>query len=588
MAAQGAGVGGDGSMPGDGGVRGVDRKLTSYGDPGYSRYARRAFLASAGYDAEDLERPVVALVDTSSDYTTCHRDMPALVEAAKRGVLEAGAIPLVCPTMSLGELMISPTSMLFRNLMAMETEELLTAYPLDAAVLFGGCDKTLPAQLMAAASANVPSVCVVTGPMRTGDWRGERVGACTDCRRYWQRYRAGELEEGELEEVEQSLCTTGGTCAVMGTASTMACATEALGMMLPGGATAPSGSGDRLRHAAAAGRAAAALALSDQPRTPRDVLTGPAFDNAIRVLAAVGGSTNAVIHLTAVARRAGVALSLADFDRICAEVPRLVSCKPAGDAWLEDMHRAGGVPTLLKALEPLLSAAPEVADVAGTSLAARLADQAPPQDWQDVIRSLDRPHGPAGALAVVSGSLAPDGAVIKTAAATPELLQHTGPAVVFDSPADAAARIDDPALGITADHVIVLRNAGPVAAGMPEAGSLPIPSYLASAGVTDVVRVSDARMSGTAYGTVVLHAAPEAAAGGPLALVEDGDRVALDVAGRRLDLLVDEAELERRRAAWRPPPLPSRGWRRLYADRVMQAPQGADLDFLAPGQEAGE
>jgi len=557
---------------------GIDRGLTAYGDLGFSKYLRRAFLASAGFDRADLDRPVVGIADTSSEYTTCHRHMPEIVQAVKRGVLEAGGLPLVFPTTSLGEILLSPTSMPYRNLLAMETEEMIRAQPMDAVVLLGGCDKTVPAQLMAAASANVPAIAVVTGPMLTGSWRGERLGACTDCRRYWALYRAGELDDVAISEIEESLCPTGGTCMVMGTASTMACIAEALGLMLPGGATAPSGSGDRLRHAVAAGRRA--MELIARPILPLDILTRAAFHNALSVLAAVGGSTNAIIHLTAIARRAGVLLTLDDVHDAAQRVPLLVDCKPAGAGYLEDMHRAGGVPTLLKTLAPLLDLS--AIGVSGRPLGELLQQVSPAQAWQSTIRTLEAPLGPTGALVTLRGSLAPDGAVIKRAAATPSLLRHTGSAVVFDSPEDAAARIDEPALKITPAHVLVLRNAGPVGAGMPEAGSLPIPRYLAQAGVRDMLRVSDARMSGTAYGTVVLHCAPEAAVGGPLALVRDGDRIELDVAARRIDLLVEPSELARRRAGFIPPPLPERGWRRLYAQHVLQADLGADLDFLAP------
>ena len=554
----------------------IDRNLTSYADAGFSRYLRRAFLASAGFDRADLDRPIVGIADTSSDYTTCHRDMPGIVQAVKRGVLETGALPLVFPTASLAEILLSPTSMLYRNLLAMETEEMIRAQPMDAVVLLGGCDKTVPAQLMAAVSANVPAISVVTGPMMTGSWRGERLGACTDCRGYWSRHRAGEITAPEIDEIEQSLCPTGGTCMVMGTASTMACMAEALGLMLPGGATAPSGSGDRLRHAVAAGRRAAELAV--QPLRPREVLQPPAFTNALTVLMATSGSTNAILHLLAIARRARVLLTLDDIDAVSERVPLLVDCKPAGAGYLEDLHRAGGVPVLLKELAPLLDLS--VVGVSGRALGDVLAEVPPPANWQRTIRTLEAPLGPTGALVMLRGSLAPDGAVIKRAAATPALLRHAGPAVVFESPEDAAARIDDPALAITPQHVLVLRNAGPVGAGMPEAGSLPIPRYLAAAGVRDMVRVSDARMSGTAYGTVVLHCSPEAATGGPLALVRDGDIIELDVSARRIDVRVEDAVLARRRAEFRPPALPERGWRRLYAEHVLPAHLGADLDFL--------
>ncbi len=553
---------------------GIDRNLTHYADPGFSRYLRRAFLASAGYDEADLARPVVGIADTSSDYTPCHRAMPQLVEAVKRGVLEAGGLPLVFPTLSLGEILLSPTAMLYRNLMAMATEEMITAQPMDAVVLLGGCDKTLPAQLMASASASVPAIHLVAGPMLAGGWRGERLGACTDCRRYWAQHRADALDAAEIAAVRQSLCPTAGTCMVMGTASTMACATEALGLMLPGAATPPAVSGQRLRLGVATGRRAVALATEGRPA--RDILTPAAFANALKVLAALSGSTNAVVHLLAIARRAGVDLSLDDFHTAAQQVPLLVDCKPAGSGYMEDFDQAGGVPTLLKALEPMLDL--DAVGVSGQTLGALLQDVAAPGAWPSSIRTLDAPLGPASSLVVLKGSLAPDGAVLKKATASPHLHQHRGPAIVFEGP-DAVARIDDPALGITPEHVLVLRGAGPVALGMPEAGSMPVPKHLAAQGVQDMVRISDGRMSGTAYGTVALHVAPEAAVGGPLALVRDGDPIELDVEAGRLDLLVPAEILARRRAEWTAPAGPTRGWRQLYAERVLPANLGADLDF---------
>jgi dihydroxy-acid dehydratase len=557
--------------------RGIERGLTGYGDPAFSRYLRHAFLRSAGYDADDLRRPVVGIGHTCSDYTPCHRQMPELVEAVRRGVLEAGGLPMVFPITSLGEPLLSPTSMLYRNLAAMETEEMITAQPMDAVVLLGGCDKTVPAQLMAAISADVPALLVVTGPMLTGSWRGERLGACTDCRRLWARHRAGELDADEIDEVEGALCPTAGTCMVMGTASTMALVVEALGLMLPGGATAPAATGERLRHAVASGRRAVALAR--QELRPSQVLSPGSFTNAITVLGAVGGSTNAVIHLLAAAGRAGVELDLDDFDRICRRVPLLVDCKPTGSGYMEDVHRAGGLPALLKSLEPLLD--PSAIRCDGLAVGEAVRGAAGPQPWQHTIGGLDQPVGSAGALAVLRGSLAPEGAVLKVAAATPDLLHHRGPALVFDSPDDVERRIDDPDLPVTPETVLVLRNAGPRAAGMPEAGSFPIPRRLAQRGVRDMVRISDARMSGTAYGTVVLHCAPEAAAGGPLALVRDGDVIELDTEARRLDLLVAETELQARRRSTAPPRPPAeRGWRRLFLEHVEGANLGADLDFL--------
>jgi dihydroxy-acid dehydratase len=458
----------------------------------------------------------------------------------------------------------------------METEEMIRAQPMDAVVLLGGCDKTVPAQAMAAVSVNRPCLFVVAGPMLTGNWRGERLGACTDCRRMWARYRGGDLHEAEIKEIEAGLCFTGGTCMVMGTASTMACLMETLGLMLPGGSSPPHASGQRLKHCVASGRQAVAVARQDL--RPQQILTKAAFMNAVKVLMALAGSTNTIVHLLAIARRAGVALTLDDFQQAAEQVPVLTDCKPAGQGYMEDFHHAGGTPALMKALAPLLNLSART--ISGQTIEQVLADYPAPGDWQSTIHTLDSPLRPPGGLTIVYGSLAPDGAVVKTAAADPALLHHRGPAIVFESPEDASTRIDDPALGITPDHVMVLRNAGPVGAGMPEAGSLPIPKYLAEQGVRDMVRVSDARMSGTAYGAIVLHCAPEAVIGGPLALVEDGDPIELNLTDRRIDLHVETDELARRKAAFVAPPLPERGWLRLHREHVLQANLGADLDFL--------
>ncbi len=557
--------------------RGLIRKLTSYGDPGFSRFMRRAFLASAGFDGADLERPIVGIVDTSSDFNPCHRDMPALVSAVKRGVLQAGGLPFAFPTASLHEIFISPTTMFLRNLVAMETEELLRAQPMDAVVMLGGCDKTVPAQLMAALSVDLPAIHLVTGPMRTGSFEGERLGACTDCRRLWAQHRAGQRSQEWIDQAALELCSTGGTCMVMGSASTMACLLEAAGLALPGSATPPSGSGARLRMGVATGRRAVELAQEDG-LSPRSIFTEDALHNALCVLAALSGSTNAVVHLAAFARRAGLGALLPRLDAVARQVPVLVDCKPVGSRYMEDLHQAGGVPALLAALRPLLRL--DAPTVTGASLGEQIQGHPGPGDWQDLIHSLDAPLQGPGALRALHGSLAPRGAVLKAGAATPALCQHRGPALVFEGPADAAARIDDPDLPVTPDTVLVLRGAGPVGAGMPESGSLPIPRKLARQGVTDMLRVSDARMSGTAYGTVVLHCAPEAAVGGPLALVRDGDMVELDLAGGRIDLCVPDEELAARRAGWQPPLLPERGWARLQAQHVLQADEGADLDFL--------
>ncbi|HJO92294.1 MAG TPA: dihydroxy-acid dehydratase [Victivallales bacterium] len=556
--------------------KGIYKNLTFYGDEEFSKYMRRAFLGSAGYDQTDLERPVVGIVDTTSDYNTCHRQMPEMVQAVKRGVLEAGGLPMVFPTISLHEINTSPTTMLFRNLQAMETEEMIKAQPMDSVVLLGGCDKTVPAQCMAAISADVPAIIEVAGPMMNGSYKGERLGACTDCRRLWAKYRAGGLTAKEIKEIESVLCFTGGTCMVMGTAQTMACIAETIGLMLPGGATPPHSSGARLQHCAQSGRAAVELAKNNL--TPKKILTRESFLNAVTVLMAVSGSTNVVVHLLAMARRAGIELTLNDFSEIAKNVPVLTDLKPAGKGYMQDLHFAGGLSVLLKVIEPLLHT--ETKSITGKTLKEQLIDVESPGEWQDTIRTMDNPLYPSDALAVVYGSLAPNGAIIKAAAASQKLMVHRGPAVVFESPEDAAERIDDPSLNITPDHVMVLRNGGPVAAGMPESGSLPIPKYLAQQGVKDMVRVSDARMSGTAYGTIVLHCSPEAAVGGPIGMVKDGDIIELNVPERRIDLIIDGEESEKRKKALKKQEITGRGWKRLYKEHVLQAHLGADLDFL--------
>lgn len=568
-------------MTADGGARGLRRGLTHYGDSGFAWFLRRSFAASMGLSDNALDLPVVGIADTSSGFNNCHRTAPALVEAAGRGVLMAGGLPVPFPTISLGEPFLAPTSMMFRNLMAMDTEEMIRAQPMDAVVLVGGCDKTIPAQLMAAASANRPAIQLAVGPMMTGSWRGERLGACTDCRRQWARYRAGELGDAEIAEAGRELSTTAGTCMVMGTASTMALACEALGMMLPGGAAVPAVHAERLRAAERTG--ARAVALAAENLTPDRIMTPAAFANALRVLLAVGGSTNGLVHLAAAAGRRGIALDLDRFDAMSRETPVLVDLKPSGAHYMEDLFKAGGLAPILRELAPLLDL--DCLTVTGRSLGEELA--AAPAPWpQDVVKPLAAPLFAEGGIAVLRGNLAPDGAIIKQSAASPALLAHEGRAVVFDGLEDMAARIDSPDLDAAPGDVLVLRNAGPKGApGMPESGYVPIPRKLARAGVKDMVRISDARMSGTAFGTVVLHAAPEAAVGGPLALAETGDRIRLDVSARRLELAVGESELAARRAAWSPPPPhpgSGRGWLNLYLREVEQADKGCDLAFLKP------
>jgi dihydroxy-acid dehydratase len=559
---------------------GIRRGLTSYGDYEFSLFLRRAFIKAMGYSDDALARPIVGITNTYSDFNPCHATVPQLIAAVKRGVMLAGGLPLEFPTISLHESFAYPTSMYLRNLMALDTEEMIRAQPVDAVVLIGGCDKTIPAQLMAAASANVPAIVLPTGPMLTRTHQGERLGACTDCRRFWAGFRAGEVGAAEIEAVNARLAPTAGTCMVMGTASTMACIAEALGISLPNAATIPAVHSERLRLAEATG--AQAVMLTKNGVRPDAILSAKAFTNALVVLQAIGGSTNALIHLTAIAARCGVRIDLNRFDALGRNVPVLVDLKPSGQHYMEHLHEAGGLGAVLRELAPLLHL--DVPTVGGNTLREVIASSETVPS-QQVVRPMTDPIHAGGAIAVLRGNLAPDGAVIKHSSATPALLRHTGRAVVFDSLADLAARIDAPDLDVTADDVLVLRNAGPRGApGMPEAGYIPIPKKLGRQGVTDMVRISDARMSGTAFGTVVLHVAPEAAAGGPLALVQNGDRIRLDVEDRLLELSVTPEELVRRRARLTPLPrdVNDSGYRRLYVEHVLQADAGCDFDFMGP------
>ena len=561
-------------------MEGLKRGITEYGDRDFALYLRRSFARSMGYSSASLQRPIVGIADSASGFNNCHRHLPELVEAVKRGVLSAGGLPLGFPTISLGEPFLAPTSMLYRNLMSMDVEEMVRAQPMDAVVLVGGCDKTVPAQLMGAASAGVPAVQLVAGPMMSGRYHGERVGACTDCRRFWARYRAGELTGEEIGGIEGRLATTAGTCAVMGTASTMACAAETLGMTLPGTAAIPAVHADRLRAAEATGEAAVGLAQSRI--APERVLTSAAFENALRVVLAVGGSTNALIHLAAIGGRVGVTVSLEALNRLSDETPVLVDLKPSGRHYMEDFFAAGGLGAVLRELAPQLHL--DCITVTGESLGERLAAADPFVD-RSVIRSTSEPFQPVGGLVALFGSLAPGGALLKRSAADSRLFESVSRAVVFESLEDLDRRIDDPRLDVRPTDALVLKNAGPLGGpGMPEAGYLPIPRKLAREGVRDMLRISDARMSGTAFGTIVLHVTPEAAAGGPLGLVETGDTIRISVSQRRLDLLVDEPELRRRQeqgsAAGAPRPSETRGYRRLYLEHVLQADQGCDFDFL--------
>jgi len=563
-------------------AKGLDNGLTNYGDQDFARYLRRSFAKSMGYTSESLDKPIVGICYTDSGFNNCHRHFPEMLEAVKRGVLASGALPIPFPMISLGEVFLSPTSMVYRNLMAMAVEEMIRAQPMDTVVLMGGCDKTVPALVMGAVSAGKPGVLLVAGPMMTGRYKRERLGACTDCRRFWAQYRAGNVSQQEIDQIEGNLAVTSGTCAVMGTASSMAVIAETLGVMLPNTASIPAVHADRLRASEQTGVLAAKMAIKGGPRLDQ-LISKDSVENALRVLLSVSGSTNAIIHLSAIAGRAGIEVDLERFNELSDETPVLVDLKPVGSGYMEDFHTAGGLDGVLRALAPQLTL--KTLDVTGRSLEQRLQEESSEQIDQNVIRTLQNPVDSKGGLIALHGTLAPGGAILKRAAATPTLLEHEGRAVVFSSLEDLAARIDSPELDVEAEDVLVLQNAGPRSpSGMPEAGYLPIPKKLAKAGVKDMVRISDARMSGTAFGTIVLHVTPEADLGGPLALVQNGDLIRLSASAKTVDLLVSPAELEIRKSTLLPAPTPpSRGYRKLYNDSILSAPQGCDFDFLVPG-----
>ncbi|MCE3271184.1 MAG: ilvD [Ramlibacter sp.] len=563
---------------------GMRKGLVNYGDAGFSLFLRKAFIKGSGLTDHALDRPVIGITDTGSGYNPCHGNMPQLLEAVQRGIMLAGGLPVKFPTISIGESFAAPTSMYLRNLMSMDTEEMLRAQPMDAVVLIGGCDKTVPAQLMGAASAGLPAIQLITGSMLTGSHRGEVVGACTDCRRYWARFRAEDIDAQEIADVNDQLVPSVGTCSVMGTASTMACVAEALGMTVPGGATPPAVTADRMRVAELTGSTVVQMAKS---RLGIDrILTDKAFENAMRVLLAIGGSTNAIVHLTAIAGRMGFEVDLKALDRMGRETPVLVDLKPSGEHYMEHFHAAGGMATLLRELKPLLHL--DALTVTGRTLGEEL-ERARPSFPQDVVRPRGNPIYPQGGIAVLQGNLAPGGAIIKQSAADPKLMEHEGRAVVFEGLEDLARRIDSDDLDVNADDVLVLKNIGPKGApGMPEAGYIPLPRKLARQGVKDMVRISDGRMSGTAFGTIVLHVTPESAVGGPLALVRNGDRIRLSVDAREIALLVSDEELARR-AQEQPVQVPraDRGYRKLFLETVTQADKGVDFDFLAAPQVRG-
>lgn len=548
-----------------------------FGAAGMRAFAHHQRMFQTGVRREDYaDKPIIGIINTWSDLSTCHGHLRDRARSVKDGVLEAGGFPVELPALSLGEVMVKPTTMLYRNLLAMETEELIRSHPLDAVVLLGGCDKTTPGLIMGATSAGLPALYLPAGATLSTRWRGQTIGTGTHTRAYWDQLRAGQISEADWRELATVSVRSCGTCNTMGTASTMALLAEVLGWTLPGAATIPAVDSAHPRMARAVGERAVAMAWEDW--TPQRWLSAASFSNAIAVQLAIGGSTNAVIHLIAMAGRAGIALSLDDFARRAGSVPLIADLMPAGRYLMEDLYFAGGSRALFAELGDLLDT--DCLGVTGTSLAENIKGA---KVWNhEVIRPLDHPVTDAPALAVLRGNLAPQGAVIKPSAATPGLLRHRGRAVVFENAADMQQRIDDPALEVDADSVLVLKNAGPVGAGMPEWGGLPIPQKLLRAGVRDMVRISDARMSGTHFGTCVLHVAPESAIGGNLALVENGDEIELDVPAGRIELLVGDATLEARRTRWqRPPSIYPRGFGALHVAHVGQAPQGCDFDFLA-------
>jgi dihydroxy-acid dehydratase len=548
-----------------------------YGSNDMRQFGHHSRTSQMGYSRADyLGKPIIAIINTWSDINACHQHFRQRAEEVKRGVLQAGGFPLEMPAIALAEVFQKPTTMLYRNLLALETEELLRSYPADGAVLMGGCDKTTPAMLMGAMSMNLPTIFMPAGPMLSGNWRDKPLGSGSDVWKYWAEKRAGNITEKQWLEIEDGIARSPGHCMTMGTASTMTSAAEALGFTLPGAASIPAADSRHGRMAAETGRRIVDMVWEDL--NPRDILTAASVDNAITTVLALGGSTNAVVHMIAVARRAGVPLTIDRFDELARRTPLIANIRPAGKYLMEDFFYAGGLRALLAEISDLLTL--DARTVNGHTLGENIAGAEVFN--HDVILPRDKPLVASGSLAVLRGNLAPNGAVIKPAAAETRLHKHTGPAVVFSDYNDMAARIDDPALNVTADSVLVLQNAGPLGApGMPEWGQLPIPKKILEQGIRDMVRISDARMSGTSYGACVLHVSPESFIGGPLALVHDGDLIELDVAARKLELKVDDAELAKRRATWKKPAAKyERGYGALYQQHITQADQGCDFDFL--------
>ena len=558
---------------------GMYKNLTNYGDSEFSIFLRKAFIKGMGYSEEMLNKPIIGITNTYSDYNPCHGNVPDLIKSVKAGILSSGAIPLEFPTISIHESFAYPTSMYLRNLMSIDTEEMMKAQPMDACVLIGGCDKTVPAQLMGAFSANIPAIQLVTGPMLTGSHRGERVGACTDCRGYWAKFRAEEIDLAEINEVNNQLVPTVGTCGVMGTASTMALITEALGMMISNGASAPAVSAERRRIAEETGKMAVEIATKSF--NPKNFLTIKNFKNALTVLSAIGGSTNGIVHLTAMAGRLGIDIDLNEFDKMTKDTPMIVDLKPSGSGYMEDLFKSGGLPRILNELKDFLYL--DAITVTGETI-QEIIDKNKYNWKQEVIRKVENPIFDKGSIAVLKGNLAPRSAIIKQSAASKELLAHEGVVEVFENLEDLANRIDSDDLNVTKDSILLLKNIGPIGApGMPEAGLIPIPKKLAKQGVKDMVRISDGRMSGTAAGTIILHVCPEAAAGGTLDIVKSGDIIKLDVKQRLLELKLSDEEIATRKKSKKSNrEIKRRGYNKIFHESVLQADKGADFDFLRP------
>lgn len=558
---------------------GMYKNLTNYGDSEFSIFLRKAFIKGMGYSEEMLNKPIIGITNTYSDYNPCHGNVPDLIKSVKAGILSSGAIPLEFPTISIHESFAYPTSMYLRNLMSIDTEEMMKAQPMDACVLIGGCDKTVPAQLMGAFSANIPAIQLVTGPMLTGSHRGERVGACTDCRGYWAKFRAEEIDLAEINEVNNQLVPTVGTCGVMGTASTMALITEALGMMISNGASAPAVSAERKRIAEETGKVA--VEIASKSFNPKSFLTLKNFKNALTVLSAIGGSTNGIVHLTAMAGRLGIDIDLNEFDKMTKDTPMIVDLKPSGSGYMEDLFKSGGLPRILNELKDYLYL--DAITVTGETI-KEIIDKNKYNWKQEVIRKVENPIFDKGSIAVLKGNLAPRSAIIKQSAASKELLAHEGVVEVFENLQDLANRIDSDDLNVTKDSILLLKNIGPIGApGMPEAGLIPIPKKLAKQGVKDMVRISDGRMSGTAAGTIILHVCPEAAAGGTLDIVKSGDIIKLDVKQRLLELKLSDEEIATRKKSKKSnTEIKRRGYDKIFHESVLQADKGADFDFLRP------